>query len=255
MSEQDLRIQTRDGSMATFVAHPDEGGPFPVVIAYMDALGLREELKMIGRRIAGEGYYAIVPDLYYRFGDGITFDASKLRDPESDEMQRMFGTMQNLTDPMVVSDTEAILEHAAGDPVASDGPKGCVGFCLGGRLVVRAMANFPDEFAAGAAFHPSFIVKPDDPDSPHLEIGKIRGEFYAGLGGADQFQPAHLFESAQAEFDKHGLRCTSEIHDDADHGYMIPGAPIFHESASERSWEQTFEMFRRTLQAAPVGAA
>jgi carboxymethylenebutenolidase len=254
MSEQDLRIETRDGSMATFVAHPDDGGPFPVVIAYMDALGHRDELKELGRRIAGEGYYAIVPDLYYRLGDGITFDGRKLRDPESDEMQRMFASMTQIADPMVMSDTEALLEHAAGDTAASDGPKGAVGFCWGGRLVVRAMASFPDEFAAGAAFHPSFIVQ-DEPDSAHLEISKIRGEFYAGLGGADAFQPPDLFAAAQAEFDKAGLRCTSDVHEGADHGYMIPGSPIFHDEASELSWQRTFEMFRRTLQPVAVGAA
>ena len=96
MSERDERITTSDGAMTTFVAHPDDGGPFPIVVVYMDALGLRDELRTIGRRIADAGYYVVVPDIYYRFGDGITFDASKLHDPESDEMQRMFGYMQRL---------------------------------------------------------------------------------------------------------------------------------------------------------------
>ena len=118
MSEE-LRIETGDGAMTAFVTHPDEGGPFPVVVVYMDALGLRDELRELGQRIADQGYYAVVPDLYYRFGDGITFDAQKLGDPGSDEMQRMFGTMQRLNDEMVLADTRAILEYVESDPVAS----------------------------------------------------------------------------------------------------------------------------------------
>jgi carboxymethylenebutenolidase len=253
MSEQDIRIQTGDGAMTTFVAHPDEGGPFPVVIVYMDALGLRDELRDITRRIAGEGYYAVAPDLFYRFGEGITFDAHKLHDPESDEMQKMFGMIQRLSDTDVMTDTRAVLDHVESDPLASSGPKGAVGFCLGGRLVVRALTNMPDEFAAGSALHPSFIVGEGD-DSPHLELSKCRGELYVGLGGADQFQPPDLFGPAQEEIDQHGIVHVVDVHEGADHGFMIPGAPAFQEEASKRSWERTFDLFKRRLQQVTVAA-
>jgi carboxymethylenebutenolidase len=253
VSERDERISTSDGEMATFVAHPDEGGPFPVIVVYMDALGLREELRGIGRRLADAGYYVAVPDLYHRFGDGITFDAAKLGDPETGEMQRMFGLIGQLDDEALMADTRAILDQLEGDSLASSGPKGCVGFCLGGRLVIRAMTTFPDSFAAGAALHPSFIVT-EEPDSAHLQISAIQGELYIGLGGADAFQPPEAFEPARAELERHGIRHDAEIHEGADHGYMIPGAPAFHDDASERSWERMLDLFRRALQDAPVSA-
>ena len=253
MSERETRIETGDGAMTTFAAHPDEGGPFPVVVVYMDALGLRDELRALGRRVAAAGYYAVVPDLYYRFGDGITFDASILRDPESGEMDRMFAMMSRLNDEQVMADTRALLADLEGDSLAGSGPKGCVGFCLGGRLVVRAMTTFPDEFAAGSALHPSFIVA-EGPDSAHLRIGEMRGELYVGLGGVDAFQPPEAFEPARAELERHAIPYLAEVHEGADHGYMIPGAPAFQEQGSERSWERTFDLFRRTLQGAPVAA-
>ena len=37
--------------MDTFVCHPDEGGPIPTVVMYMDAPGIREELRDMARRI------------------------------------------------------------------------------------------------------------------------------------------------------------------------------------------------------------
>ena len=68
MNEKTLSIETPDGSMETFIAHPDGAGPFPVVVLYMDAPGIREELYDFVRRIAAQGYYAMVPDLYYSRG-------------------------------------------------------------------------------------------------------------------------------------------------------------------------------------------
>jgi carboxymethylenebutenolidase len=253
VSERELQIGTGDGTMATFVAAPDDGGPFPVVVVYMDALGLRDELRALGRRLAGAGYVVAVPDLYHRFGSGITFDASKLGDPSSGEMERMQGLVRRIDDELVVTDTRALLEALAQDPLTAGGPAGCVGFCLGGRLVVRAMSALPDAFAAGAALHPSYIVT-DAPDSAHLAIGEIRGELYIGLGGADGFQPPSAFEPARAELERHGIPHLAEIHEGADHGFMIPGAPAFQDAASERSWERTLELFGRTLQGTAVGA-
>jgi carboxymethylenebutenolidase len=158
MSEREVQIETGDGAMTTFIAHPDVGGSFPVVLVYMDALGLRDELQGIGRRIADAGYYAAVPDLYHRLGDGVTFEASKLLDPESGEMQRMVGMTQKVSADEVMADTRAVLDEVEGDSLASRGAKGCVGFCFGGRFVVPAMARFPEEFAAGSALHPSGVL-------------------------------------------------------------------------------------------------
>ena len=35
MIEHNLNIQTQDGLMNTFVTHPEENGPFPVVLFYI----------------------------------------------------------------------------------------------------------------------------------------------------------------------------------------------------------------------------
>ena len=53
MEERFVDIETRDGRMKTFVTHPEQGGPYPAVIVYMDLWGVRDELYDIARRVGG----------------------------------------------------------------------------------------------------------------------------------------------------------------------------------------------------------
>ncbi len=66
MIEHHLDLKTADGTMNTFVTHPEEGGPHPVVFFYMDAPGKREELHDMARRLGTAGYVVVLPNLYYR---------------------------------------------------------------------------------------------------------------------------------------------------------------------------------------------
>ena len=66
MIDRELDIQTHDGTMNTFVTHPEEGGPHPVIFFLMDAPGKREELHDMAHRLGTAGYYVMVPNLYYR---------------------------------------------------------------------------------------------------------------------------------------------------------------------------------------------
>ena len=82
MIEREIDIATTEGSMPCFVVHPDEGGPYPVILVFMDALGIREELRDMSRRFASAGYYAMLANLYYRDG-GLSFDPTAPADHEA----------------------------------------------------------------------------------------------------------------------------------------------------------------------------
>ena len=68
MKERIVAVPTADGQMETFITHPEQDGPFPAVVLFMDVWGIREELYDIARRIGTVGYCAVVPDFYYRQG-------------------------------------------------------------------------------------------------------------------------------------------------------------------------------------------
>ena len=133
--------------MNSFVVYPEEGGPYPLVLFYMDAPGKREELHDMARRIATVGYYVILPNLYYR-----QVREFNLYLPEATR-ERMRELMDGLTNAMVCQDTRSMLDFAASEPSARSGIGGRGGYCMSGPFVFAAAAEFPDRITAAASLH------------------------------------------------------------------------------------------------------
>ena len=137
--------------METFVTHPEQDGPFPPVILYMDVWGVREELYDLARRIGTVGYYAMVPDCYYRQGKiRSTFINDKgerisLARLSKEDQAKVLEPASKLADSMVVADSGAILKFLrnGGEPVKPGGV-GSVGYCMGGRHVMQVAVAYPE---------------------------------------------------------------------------------------------------------------
>src|SRR5947207_13506269 len=107
MQERQVDIPTKDGNTTTFIVHPDRGGPFPVILFYMDAPAIREELRDMARRFATSGYYVVLPNMYYRAG---VMEIGPLQTDANDpKRKKMFDLMNSLTIPLVMEVTDAIL--------------------------------------------------------------------------------------------------------------------------------------------------
>jgi carboxymethylenebutenolidase len=240
------------GAMETFMTHPQENAPFPAVIVFMDVWGIREELFDIARRIATVGYCCMVPDFYYRQGKirhefrdenfrMITLDRL---DPETQET--VLAPSRKLSDAMVVEDTASLLEFLDhGEPVRA-GPMGCIGYCMGGRHVFRAAANFPERFRASVSLHGTELVT-NRADSPHLSVKKAEGELYCGFGEEDRFTPALTIDAIETALRNCKAKFAYEVHKGADHGYALPDRDVYDKHAANRDWEVIFQMFQRRL--------
>ena len=90
MIESEVIVTTKHGRMPTFMAAPDAEGQHPGIIFYMDAPGIREELRNMARRIAKHGYVVLLPDMYVSPGHSASRHAAARRwdvgrDPRVDE--------------------------------------------------------------------------------------------------------------------------------------------------------------------------
>lgn len=242
MREDELEISTRDGNMPVFLTRPEENGPFPTVIFYMDALGIREELRDMARRIGTVGYYVMLANLFYREA-GQSFDPARLTTHGLDpEMVRL---NQATTHAMVLSDTAAMLDHATNDPDACD-PAATIGFCMGGRHALAAAGQFPSRVRAMASLHAGFQVT-DRPDSAHLMIENIEAECYFGFADGDPLSPPEHRKTIAAACVKRGVKARLEVYDGAEHGFTFPTRYCYHKSQAERAWERVFALFARQL--------
>ena len=242
MIEHHIDIQTADGAMNTFITHPEEGGPHPVVLFYMDAPGKREELHDMARRIATVGYYVVLPNLYYRQ----TREFVMVRDEEG--FKRMFAMMEHVTTPLVMRDTQALLDFVAGRNEARANVLGAVGYCMSGPFVFAAAAHYPERVKCAASIY-GVRLATDDADSPHLDAHKVKGELYFGCAETDKYAPREMIDKLEAHLQSvPGLRSRVEWYPGTEHGFAFPQrAGIFHKPAAERHWERLFALFQRNL--------
>ena len=247
MTEYEIEIDTGAGKMDTFICHPEEKGPHPAVIIYMDAPAIREELRDMARRIGTAGYYVALPNLYYREGreGSYGFDYTLLRDDEQ-HLKRMFGLMSSLSNEMIVNDTKPLIEAIRNDSAAAAGPIGCTGYCMSGQFVTAVGAAYPDDFAAIASYYGVGILT-DKEDSPHFNASKIKGEFYMAFAAEDPYVPQEVLDALPAAMAAAGVNHRIEIYPGTEHGFAFPERPAYNKAAGERHWERMLELFDRQL--------
>ena len=238
---------TSDGEpLAVPRMRPAVGGPHPVIVMFMDRPGIREALHAFGRRLAGNGYDVILPDLYHRHGRMIGYGPAEIA-ADPDAAQRLSALMASLSDEGIQNDLDAALKAVATDrPAGSLQPAGCIGFCLGARAVFRTMMRLPGQFTAGAMWHPSFLVD-DGPDSPHLTASALTGSLYVGFGEADQTMSVASMRPFIESVSALGERVAIDVLAGASHGYTWPDAPSYNQAAAERAWSQTLALFNTAL--------
>ncbi len=244
MIEQQIDIPTRDGATSTFICHPERGGPHPAVIFYMDAPGIRAELRDMARRLASVGYYVLLPNLYYRAG---VMELGSFTDVDGASVRaRMMELMESLTIAMVMDDTDALLTFIDTQSAAAAGPMGCVGYCMSGQFAIAAAARYPNRIAAAASIHGVRLVA-DAPDSPHRIAAQAKAELYFACAQTDHWAPPEMVEALARALADAGVDAEVELYPGVEHGFAFPGRAAYDRAAAERHWERLFALFGRRL--------
>ncbi len=244
MIERQLDIPTKDGATTTFIVHPERGGPHPVILFFMDAPAIREELRDMARRLATSGYYVMLPNLYYRSG---VMELGPLSpDPNDPGRARMFELMNSLSIPLVMDDAAALVAFADADPAAWNGAMGTVGYCMSGPYAIAAAARFRDRVQAAASIHGVSLMT-DAPDSPHLLARQSDAEFYFGCAQIDRWFPEEMIAPLRDDLAANGVKAEVELAPGVEHGYVFPRRPAYDKAASERHWERILALYARRL--------
>jgi len=247
-----MQIATPDGPCTTEVVRPSGPGPWPAVIVFFDAAGLRPAQTRIAERISSNGYLVFQPDLFHRappvssiLGGEATLGAlmKVFGDPELKARFLAEYYLPALDYANLKRTVGALLDHIGSHPDVKGGV-GTTGYCMGGNASVRTATLFGDRIAATAGFHPGGLVT-DQPTSPHLRVKSIKSRVYLGPAIGDL--PPDAEAKLRAEFDSGHVRYEIEQYA-AKHGYAVEDAVgIYDAAAAARHYEALANLFGETL--------
>jgi carboxymethylenebutenolidase len=245
MTQRQVDITTEDGTCRAWLSAPEGDGPWPGIIMYPDAGGIREAPLQMGERLSNLGYVVLVPDFYYRLGPYDEFDMKNLFS-NPDEVNRLMSMYPTVNADMVERDGNAFVDFLTSQPETAGDAVGTTGYCMGGRMSLTAAGKLGDRVAAAASFHGGNIAKEDDPESPHHAADAITATVYVAGGIEDETFPDEQKERLEEALTGAGVTHTIETYP-AHHGFAVPDNGSYDESAAERHWAAMENLFGSVL--------
>jgi len=220
------------GAGPGFLACPG-GGPRPGVIVVQEAFGLNAHIKDVTRRIAGEGYVALAPDMFWRGGKG--------RTAGYDQLPQALTLRGELTDDGIVSDVRSAVDALERRPDVRAGRIGITGFCMGGRVSYLAACALPDRLRASAPFYGGGI--------PVDRTATLKAPVLAFFGDQDPFIPMDQVETLRREASRLGKRLEVIVYPGAPHGFFCNERDSYRADAAADAWTRLKAFFAQHLAA------
>ena len=211
---------------------PDGDGPWPAVIMYPDAMGLRAAHRDMAEYLANLGYVTLVPDVYYRHAPWAPFDAVNAFD-DPDERARLFELMGTVTPRVMADDTRAFIDFLLARPETSGNPVGTTGYCMGGRTSLIVAGSLGDAVGAAASFHGGGLAVANNADSPHLRARHITATVYVAGAIEDRSFTEDQRELLDTALTEAGVSHRIETYP-AHHGFAVPDNETYDEAAASR---------------------
>ncbi len=224
--DPDIELQVDERATRGYLAWPAGDSPWPGVVVIQEWWGLNDNIRDIADRLAGEGFVALAPDLYY--GQTAT---------EPDEARKLAMALE-------YPDALRVIQTAVDHLIAQDdvAPKriGLVGFCMGGGLAWHGAARLSGIGAAVPCYGGGPEMTPD-------EAARITAPVLAIYGGEDRGVSPEVARQRAALMDAAGVHHETVIYPGAQHAFMNDRRPVYDAAAAEDAWRRIVALFRETL--------
>lgn len=214
-----------DAGADAFVALPAGQGHAPGLIVVHEWWGLNAQIREVARRLALQGYVAIVPDLYH---GKVAGDAEQAH---------------VLTRGLDRDEALGVLEGALGwlraQPRTAKARAGVVGFCMGGALAERWALRGGD-LAAVVMFYGS-------PETDPSKLAGLRAPLQGHFGADDDGIPAKKVEELRTGLAKAGK--TGEIYGypGAGHAFLHEGRDSYRPDQARQAWARMLAFLQKHL--------
>jgi carboxymethylenebutenolidase len=134
-----------------------------------------------------------------------------------------------MTIPPVMDDIGAMLAFLEQQKEVKRGVVGCHGYCMSGPYALAAAARYPDRIAAAASFYGTWLVSEAE-ESPHLSLGKVKGELYIGCAEHDKLAPLPMVQELRTLFSRAGAAGEIELYPGVHHGFAFPQTLVLRQA-------------------------
>jgi carboxymethylenebutenolidase len=220
-----VRIGTGASQTEAFVAYPAARNAAPAVIVVHEWWGLNDQIRSVARRLAAEGYVAIVPDLYH----GRVTD-----DPEQAHV-----LARGIEDERARRDLDAALAWLRASPRVGDRPVGVVGFCMGGGVALDYGLHRGDLRGVVVFYGP--------PVTDAAQLAGLKAPLLGHFGLKDDGIPEARVNAFRDGLARAGR--TAEIHTypAAGHAFMNDARPSYQPDAAKQAWARTMAFLQKQL--------
>ncbi|MEP3478617.1 MAG: dienelactone hydrolase family protein [Fuerstiella sp.] len=240
VSDGDVIIDTPDGKCDAYFVTP-QTGRHPAVLIWPDIFGLRPAFRQMAKRLAESGYSVLVVNPFYRLQKAPT--AAK---GASTPIRDVIPMARSLDAEKHTTDAKAFIAWLDQKPQVDTSKKvGTTGYCMGGPIVLRTAAAVPDRVGAAGTFHGGGLVT-GQPDSPHLQIPKMKADFLIAVAENDDERAPNDKVTLKESFQKAGLSAEIEVYP-AGHGWCPPDARVYHKEQAEKAWGRMLALFEKAL--------
>jgi carboxymethylenebutenolidase len=221
---QTITFESARGEAEGYLVRPDAPAAAgrPSVVVIQEWWGLVPHIEDVARRLAGEGYVALAPDLYH--------GKTTVDDEEAHHL------MEGLDWARAAAELAGAARHLREDEDATS--VGVTGFCMGGALtMIAAAVGDVDAYASYYGFPPEGAADVEGIEAPGII-------FFGEHEDAFSVPDAQAFAERQRE---RGRDAEVVVYPDAGHAFFNDTRETYREHAAQDAWARTLELFRRRL--------
>jgi carboxymethylenebutenolidase len=200
-------------------------GPIPGIILIHEWWGLNDNIRMMARRYAGEGYRVLAVDLY---GGHVASTAEQARGLMMGVMQDRASGIENLRQ---AADFLRGAQHAS--------RVGVVGYCFGGGFSLQSALQLGERIDAAAVYY-------GQPVTDEAQLQRLHAPLIGFFGLRDQGIPPDTVRKMEGELKQLGKNVEFHYYD-ANHAFANPSGPSYNADAAEDAWHRTIEFFASRL--------
>ncbi|KAI1609909.1 esterase/lipase [Exophiala viscosa] len=227
------------GDFEIYTKYPEDKSTEKGILIITDVIGHRfNNAQLIADQFAANGYFVLMPDLFYsdpiplnRPGD---FDIQKWMKGEYSE--RKIAHLPPVVDPIIDSCLVEMRTKYNCKKI------GAVGYCFGGKYVVRHLRPEAGKIDAGYTAHPSFVTAE--------ELKDMKGPLSISAAETDHIFPAEKRRETEDILKELKLPYQLNLYSGVEHGFAVRGDPKNrqHVYAKENAFLQALQWFEEHLQ-------